>query len=106
VGVYPEVSDLHIDVASGSYSGEATRGGCAAEFDNHRMLCSFSYSAAPADVTVTLSADWSQGAIPTHEVALQAYNSCGRDIAYVELSLESSPASWSATKSINPCSGL
>lgn len=83
----------------------ATKGGCPGEFDSARLLCSFSYSGSPADHLVTLQAVGPSGEIPSHEVELGPFNYCGRDIAYVELSLAGSVPAWGATRLISPCAG-
>ncbi len=106
IGVYPEDAGVSLSVRTPHGEFVPTQGGCPGEFDFDRLLCSFSFSASPADERVTLQATGPFGQSPAHEVEMGPFNYCGRDITYVELSVAEGVPVWSAPRLISPCAGL
>ena len=67
VGVHPVDAGVSLIVRTSHGEFVATKGGCPGEFDFDRFLCSFSFSASPADARVTLQATGPFGESPAHE---------------------------------------
>lgn len=81
---------------------EATRGGCPAEFDTTRRLCSWSFSIPGAD-GVRVAAQTEGGEELT--ATLKVYpNDCARNIAYLEVSKSDGALGWGKLTYIDPCS--
>jgi hypothetical protein len=106
LGVLDSGANVSVAVRTNGQEFAVTVGGCPVEFDTQRMLCSYSFSAAPSQALLTLAVTSDGVALPTHDVQLSTYNSCARSIAYVELSSDTDVYTWSETRFINPCSSI
>jgi hypothetical protein len=71
------------------------------------LVCSFSVSTAPRDVTLEFTAELPDGRVLSWPVALMQHNYCAQQIAYSTVTLEQNAApQLSTVRYVSPCSNL